>query len=369
MTIARDFSKLAEMLAEQTTAPVATKPKVVKVRKAANDNKPAGDVLAWPALERLAYRGDKVRLRALRHWRDLSFPRDTVVEADDQLYEPEVAIEIRPSEAELLGAVGRKVTGRERWDHTGEMANTYDDAEPPEVSYSTNRSGSLDARIGSLAFRDGELRQWGVTAKGRPLQPDERRRGVKGGQVKAGRREAEVWSYLALKGAISPLHAEPYQKPCIAHPVDGHPVRSEVLEARKILEEMGVDGSVPFDRLPSSAVRCPDAIVPGPQWIGGVKQPKPTASKPAGREPDFVRHVETADYVDHLRHRLGDHAKVLDLAITDTTALNIGLAMGLAQAYAAKRGAALIDSALDKLIELDETARGDFGVEEKKIAA
>jgi len=92
-------------------------------------------------------------------------------------------------------------------------------------------------------------------------------------------------------------------------------------------------------------------------------------SAAAGREPDFVRQVETANYVDYLRRQLGRHAKVLDLAITDATAKEIGIEMGQGPAYAEKRGPSLIDAAIDALIALDETARGEFVPAEEKIAA
>jgi len=369
MTAARDFSELAALLAGHTSAPAKPKPVAAKARKPANDNKPARPLLAWPAFERLAHRGDVARLYALRHWRDMCFPRDMDIPYNDEPQDDvEVNIEIRPTEAELLGAVGRKVTGRERWPHTREMANTYDDAPEPALQFRTLRTGTIEATVGDLTFRNGELTQWGTTAKGRPLRPDERRRGEKGGAA-GGRTDGEVRSYLELKGALSPLTAQPYIKPCHAELRDRCKPSDEAAVGRKFLEALGVDGTVAFEQLPFPATRCEDGYVFGPQWVGGVKQPKPTASEPAGKEPEFVRHIETVDYVESLRLRLGKHAAVLDLAITDTPAADIGVALGLAPAYAAKQGAKLIDDAIDKLIEIDETARGDFGETPKKLAA
>jgi hypothetical protein len=57
------------------------------------------------------------------------------------------------------------------------------------------------------------------------------------------------------------------------------------------------------------------------------------------------------------------------MAIADTSAKEIGIAMGLAPAYAEKRGPALIDAAIDALIDADETARVQFTPAEEKIAA
>jgi hypothetical protein len=43
--------------------------------------------------------------------------------------------------------------------------------------------------------------------------------------------------------------------------------------------------------------------------------------------------------------------------------------MGLAPAYAEKRGTALVDEAIDALISLDEHARGEWRQVKEKLAA
>ncbi len=378
----RDLSQLSELLATHT-APVAAKPKTARALTPANDNKAVRQSLAWPAFERLAHRGDYARLYALRHWKNMIFP-GSEVEGSGEEYDPEVAIETRPSEGELLTAVGWKVIDRERWYFTNEMVNVYE-SNPSVETHQRNRNGGTDASIGALLFRDGKLIQWGETRKGTALKPVERTRGVKG-VAEPSRSESAIWAYLELRGAVSPFTARPYVKPISAKPAihgcyDPLP-RAEpnakdkcgrfgVQEARELLSEFGVDGSVPFDRLPVASTRCPDGLVAGEQWVGGVKKPKPLGeiSSAAGREPEFVRHVETTSHVDYLRRRLREHAKVLDLAITDASAKAIGMAMGLAPAYAEKRGPALIDAAIDALIDADETARAQFTPKEEKIAA
>lgn len=147
--------------------------------------------------------------------------------------------------------------------------------------------------------------------------------------------------------------------------------RFGVEEARAVLREFGVDGSVAFDQLPVPATMCPDALVAGPQWVGGVKKPKPLGeiSQAAGGEPEVVRRIETADYMTYLRRLLGEHTKVLDMAITNASAKEIGIAMEKAPAYAEKAGPILIDAAIDALIAIDETARTKVAPELKKIAA
>ncbi|MBY3386390.1 hypothetical protein [Rhizobium laguerreae] len=379
----RDLSQLSALLATHT-APVAAKPKKARAITPANDNKPARAVLAWPAFERLAHRGDHARLFALRHWRNMVFPGSEVETREEDNLDPEVTIEIRPSEAELLGAIGWEVVNRERWHETGDMVNIYQ-SKPSTETRQKNKNGGTDTALGALIFRDGRLVQWGMTKKGFALKPVERPRAAKGGN-NSSRSESAIWAYIRLLGATSPLTAKPYEKPLSAEPVIGDmysplpreapsakdkPGRFGVVEARELLREFGVDGSVPFDRLPVSATRCPDGLLAGEQWIGGVKKPKPIGeiSSAAGHEPEFVRQVETVSYVDHLRRRLREHAKVLDMSIADTPAKEIGIAMGLAPAYAEKRGPMLIDAAIDALIDADETARAQFTPAEEKIAA
>ncbi len=382
----RDLSQLSTLLATKT-APVSavrgqgTAPKVVAP---ANDNKPLKLRLAWPAFERLAHRGDYSRLYALRHWKNMIFPGSEINVTEEADYDPETGIEIRPSEGELLAAVGWEIVDRERWYWTNEMVNIYQ-PKPSVETHQKNRNGGTDTSLGALLFRDGKLIEWGETKKGAALKPVERTRGIKGGAGPA-RSESAIRAYLELSGAVSPFTACSYATPMSTGPAihgcyDPLPRvepnakdrcgRFGVEEAREVLRRLRVDGSVPFDSLPSSATRCPDGLVAGDQWVGGVKKPKPLGeiSSSAGREPEFVRHVETMAYVDYLRRRLREHATVLDLAITDASAKSIGIAMGQAPAYAEKRGPALIDAAIDALIAIDETARGEFVPSKEKIAA
>ncbi|MGQ3212990.1 MAG: hypothetical protein ACT6U0_07765 [Shinella sp.] len=382
----RDFSNLAALLTTRTHPAEKKQQGPARSRSIdpANDNKVA-DVLAWPTLARLAHRGDAARVHALRHWKNLNYPGSGYVppEPDDDTHEPE--IEMRPSEAELLRAVGWTVTGRERWPDTGGMVNVYQSAEVMPVN-SRNRNGGTDTRLGDLLFRDGELVEWGKTKKGRSLRPVERARGMKGAPP-AERSVSAIWSYLRIK----PEPASPFAAVSLRRPFSGEraipdmyePLPREepnakdkhgrfgVEEARALLRERGVDGSVAFEDLPVPATRCPDGLIHGAQWVAGLKKPKPLGeiSAAAGREPGVVRLTETTDRLGYLRRVLGDHAKILDLAITDATAKEIAIAMGKAPAYAEKAGPHLIDAAMDALVAIDETARTEITQEEKKIAA
>ncbi|WLR98617.1 hypothetical protein [Shinella sumterensis] len=379
-----DLSNLSALLAAASSTPAASKPKKPRPIPA-NDNR-SPEVLAWPTLERLAHRGDEARVYALRHWKNLLYPGSGYIPpeptADDK---DEVAVEVRPSEAELLRAVGWTVTGSQRWEHTGRIVNTYKRADL-SAAIKRHRSGAIDIVMGNLVFRNGELIEWGRTSKGKALQPVERTRGVKGGGA-PGRTEAQIWAYLRAP-ATTP---SPFTSVSLRRPLSGATAvtkmydplprqapgtkdrhgRFGVEEARAVLRAHGVDGSVAFEDLPVPATQCQDALVPGPQWIGGVKKPKPAGEISASAAPEghVSRLVETGDYVDHLRRLLGDHAKVLDMAITDATAREIGVAMGKGRSYAEKAGPWLIDAAIDALIAADETARTFVTAEEKKIAA
>ncbi len=370
----RDLSQLSALLAEQTASPAkkGTTAVVTKLRAPANDNKPVTEVLAWPALERLAYRRDADRIRGLQRWRYLLFPQEIVVAEEDDDTNEEATIEIRPSESELMAAVGRKVIGRERWNWTRRMVNVYGDEPEPSTQYRTNRNGALEAKIGHLLFRKGELVQWAVTKNGRPLGPVERSRGVKG-TAKAERCASGISSYLALSGAVSPLMAEPYHRPMSGASALGDCFQpsTDAAKARAILKEFGVDGSVRFEDLPFPAALCTTAVAQGAFFFGGIKAPNPTASTPAAREPDLISRAEGLSLERYLRSRLGDHARVLDMSITHaSSAQEIGVAMGLSPEYAKKQGGTLIDEAIDALILLLCEVEGDkpFAGEEK-IAA
>jgi len=211
----RDLSQLSALLAAHTQPTEKTR-QPVKPRSVtpANDNKPARELLAWPTLERLAYRGDYARLHALRHWRNICFPgsEPTAPEPDGQ--DTDARSEIRPSEAELLGAIGWTVIGRERWPWTGKLVNVYEPKESAPKN-TKNQNGGEDTGLGDLLFRDGKLIQWGRTAKGVALRPVERPGGPKGAPSSE-RSTSAIWSYIKLKGAASPLSATRFRRgrPC-----------------------------------------------------------------------------------------------------------------------------------------------------------
>ncbi|WP_245317879.1 hypothetical protein [Ensifer sp. 1H6] len=179
----RDLSELSALLASHTV-PASAKPKA-RVIAPANDNKPAPSVLAWPAFERLAYRGDYARLFALRHWKNMCFPGSEVVASEEDGLATATKSEMRPTEGELLTAAGWTIIGREPWHWTGKEENVY---EACEVAGTRRKSknGGEDSQLGDLLFRDGRLIEWGRTSKGAALRPVERPRGSKVGPLRLG---------------------------------------------------------------------------------------------------------------------------------------------------------------------------------------
>lgn len=350
---------------------------------AANDNKRRTKVLAWPTLERMAHLRDVGRVVALRTWRDLNqteglSPVDGETVSTGEFTSGEFNQQIHPTEGELLGAIGWTVIGRERWHHTRERVNIYSSAGEVEPEVEKHQIA-----FGGLKFRRGEMIQWGADHKGRKLEPTERHGEPKG--TPAGvRSRASVDAYLEMPGCVgepNPLYQRPFSG---AAAIDvRYMPRPGVEKGKALLQSLGVDGSIPFAEarqranLPP-AEPCEDYTIYGPQWIGGVPAIKGTGggatSAPAHRAPVTEREIERVDYLDNLRGKLGAHAGILDAAITSATAEDIGFKAGYTPTSAKKYGAALIDKAIDALIEIIGKQTNIRGVNDntkisKKLAA
>ncbi|RWD17016.1 MAG: hypothetical protein EOS75_03815 [Mesorhizobium sp.] len=336
----------------------------------------ASAVLAWPTFERLAHLGNPVKLGAQIRWRDMTAPARIMTAANDNDPDaPEEAVEgddvdlareVRPSVPELLKAIDWTVTGKERWHHTRRMVQTF---AVPDVEVEPNFGLGDEKhiiRLGNLAFnfdparrrQPGLLVEYGITAKGKPLRPVDRTRAQKGAKP-AKRSAAAIAAYLKRPAAIpSPMAAEGVHKPmCGQRGAGMYAPLAGVEAARADLVKAGVDGSVPIEELPFPATRCPDYTVPGPQWKGGVSAIKGSGGEGFTTAPDIGQHAtemeiaRTADLAI-LRQALGEHAAVLDMAVTDSTAEEIAVAVGYAQSSAKKYGAKLVDTAIQKYLAL-----------------
>jgi hypothetical protein len=186
--------------------------------------------------------------------------------------------------------------------------------------------------LGTLKFRNGELMEWGKTKKGHRLKPVDRVAPARADKAQARDNER----YLKTKPTTrSPLEAIPLPRnmsnrsilPPMLDPLPGR------TEARRLLQSLGVDGSVPFERLPFPATRCKDAAVKGASFIGGVSNLKGNTSGGAKAwEAPEVRQGETATVIEEVAAR--------------GSLKSIGMRLGYSEDYADRAGkAALVEAA------------------------
>jgi hypothetical protein len=216
--------------------------------KAANDNKP------------VRYRGTLPALRWLYDNRPDLAPAmaDAVKSLSRTEWNEDAAdgaMEFRPTIGEIVRAAsaGEDVNGNVLW-------------LKPEIERTPEKT---KIRLGALKFDGNALTEYGQTRKGRKLEPRERL-SVRG-KAPGGQRNPN--GYLWLKGAVpSPLRADPYQRPFSGEPalIPMYDPQRGVEANRAELREHGVDGSVPFDRLPFPATKGKPAIADGAEFLGGV---------------------------------------------------------------------------------------------------
>ncbi|MGZ9718832.1 hypothetical protein [Rhizobium miluonense] len=187
--------------------------------------------------------------------------------------------------------------------------------------------------LGSLKFRNGELLEWGVTKKGHKLRPVDRVSPPSADKTPTRNPDR----YLKTKPTTrSPLEATPLprnisNRPVLLPMLDPLP---GVSEARRLLQSLGVDGSVPFEQLPFRATKCKDGVAKGAGFIGGVSNPKGNTSGGAQAwEAPEVRQGETAAVIEEVAAR--------------GSLKSIGMRLGYSEDYADRAGkAALVEAAM-----------------------
>lgn len=161
--------------------------------------------------------------------------------------------------------------------------------------------------------------------------------------------------YLALPGVVeSPLAAAHHHRPFSNEPVLGPMLdpQAGTEEARAILREHGVDGRVPFDRLPFPAKKLPDAIAKNARFIGGMSGRCQTAS------PGTVGRWEPADPISAAT------AGVVEEVAARGTLQSIGIKLGYRGGYADRAGGKALLAAGRALVAANQNL-----LPEKKIAA
>lgn len=135
--------------------------------------------------------------------------------------------------------------------------------------------------------------------------------------------------YLALPGAVaSPLTATGLQRPlsgesALAPMFDP---QAGTQEARAILRELGVDGSVSFDRLPFPAKKLTDGIARNARFIGGMSGRCQTASH------GTIGNWEPAEPL------AGVSAQVVEEVANRGTLASIGIKLGYRGGYVDRAG-------------------------------
>lgn len=148
--------------------------------------------------------------------------------------------------------------------------------------------------------------------------------------------------YLALKPVTpAPMDAQSYQRAISTEPAlmpmytpllrkkpDAFDEvgRFGVEEARAVLVEFGVDGSVPFDALPFPATKCPTVVAKGARFIAGISGRSQTAS------PGVVGKIEDTPKLD------ATVAEILDEVAARGSLTSIGERLGKTGGYAVRYG-------------------------------
>lgn len=321
--------------ADALSAPRPAKP----APKAANDNQ--------PKRKESRYRGT---LPALR-WLYDNYPdvAPAMAEAVQALtvsnWNPEASddyLEIRPTIGELVRAATDQDSGA--W-----LA--------PKVE--CDKEGNPYIQLGALRFEYGALVEYGRTRKGRKLEPREMSR-PRDTQPAATRDPSK---YLAGTPArSSPLHAEPYRRPISTAPAitPMYDPQRDVEANRALLRKFGVDGSVPFDKLPIfrdgvQATRCPPAIAKGAEFLGGVVGLSGTSSSGAVNMGDLPPRQK------------GEVLQIIEYIAAGATLKEIGERMGYRGGYTFRAAAeAIVDAARVLIAANDNNWRR---ARDKKIAA
>jgi hypothetical protein len=282
--------------ADALSAPRTTTPRPAPA--AANDNKPR-------KAPQPRYRGTLPALRWLYdNHPDLAEPMARAVRSlSATTWDADAADndqKIRPTVGELVKAATDPKTGE--W---------------LQPTIETDKDGNTSVRLGALKFVRGELVECGETKKGRKLSP--RDRVVSRDEAPADARNPYLYVFGTKATTQSPLHAEPYSRALSGEPALApmYAPLSGVEEGRAELVALGVDGSVPFDKLPFPATKGMSAIASGADFLGGIVGSSGTASSGA---------VNMGDLPDAPR---GEARLVVEAVASGATLKDIGERMGL----------------------------------------
>lgn len=241
-----------------------------------------------------------------------------------------------------------------------------------------HRLDPVIARCGTLVFDltpgqehpidTGFIVEYGRTSKGQPRRPSSRMIGDRG-PVEPKRSQAAVWAYLGLP-ASNPT-AKGGTRPCVplgASTVGLHGLprsrsanRFGTAEGRGLLQELGVDGSVPFEiaRLQARriAVKGKSAIARGAEFGGVTQAPNADKAQPVlmpERDPREELKTETV--------------AVLEIVLSGGTLEDIGRHMGAPASTAARHGKPALLAAVADVKRVMGVAANDNQIISAKVA-
>ena len=252
----------------------------------------AKPVLAWPTAERLSRLKSPSAAAALISYSELSQPA-RMIAANDNAPGVEIDVdmrhETRPSIDEMLRAVSDGMRARVV---AAKESGQWKFIERHEVRYGVRGSR---VELGNLTFASSTLVTFGQTDRGRGLRPVERSRAPRGFKPTA--RSAQSIRFLVAN--------------------DDTPIAN------------------------------------GAGWLGGITRPRGNGSRPDIGEAEAEMEMHRNARRDAVRLVLGPrHARVLDLAISDASAREIGEEFGHVGKTAERRAVSAINDALTALQEI-----------------
>jgi hypothetical protein len=250
-------------------------------------------VLAWPTAERLARLASPNAAQALMRYADLSTPARMVAANDNS--EPEVdRPDIDPDMIHEVRPGVREVLRHAASDGMRCSVTSTKLCSGWTVIAKNRGANTISGRLGDLVFRDGALVSFGCTERGAVLRPREQQSEPKGATTP--KRSAESIRYLLATDA---------------------------------------------------------PIAKGAIFLGGVTRSRGNCSRPDMGDAEAALELQRNARRDAVRLALGPEASaVLDLAVTDTSAREIGELCGYAGKTAERKAIRLINGALEKLSEI-----------------
>ncbi|MGO7271054.1 hypothetical protein G7039_01495 [Rhizobium leguminosarum] len=258
----------------------------------ADDPKP---VLAWPTAERLSRLDSPEAARALYRYAEVMAPPHMVAANDNNPVvapegDPDMRHEMRPSIDEMLDAASPGMRCRVL---SAKVNGAWTVTERQEPGFKFCGS---QVQLGDLLFQAGKLVSHGKTSRGRRKTPAERIRQPKG-YTAPPKRSAESIRFLLPANDNTP-------------------------------------------------------IANGAGWLGGVTRLTGNAAQQDNGEHLAALEMDRNAKRAAVRLALGLDAAVLDAAITDATAQEIGEAFGYSGKTAERRGIEKINAAVKKLQEI-----------------